>query len=172
MVLLPLNGGVMRVASLLVVLAVARTAQSPDRPAVYTAEQAEAGRREVKANSFGACTDCHTTNLTGRNGDAGELPPLGSLKKDYQDLINNNGGFVPPLVGSKFLSRWAARNTKDLSKEFEERFSPPLTEQTRLNLIAYMLQTSGAVPGSQPLTMSTEVPIRSLVPAAPSVTTP
>src|SRR6185369_1184000 len=155
----------MRVASLLVILALARTAQSPNRPAVFTAEQAETGRREIQTNAFGACTSCHTTTLTGRNGEAGELPPLSSLSEDYQKLINGNGGIVPPLVGPKFLSRWAARSTKDLSKEFQERFSPPLAEQTRLNLIAYMLQTSGAVPGSQPLTMSTEVAIRSLVPA-------
>jgi hypothetical protein len=92
----------MRVASLLVILALTGAAQSPDRPAVYTTQQADAGR--IKVNSFGVCTDCHTTALTGRNGDPGELPPLSSLSEDNQKLINNYGGIVPPIAGPKFLS--------------------------------------------------------------------
>jgi hypothetical protein len=162
----------MRIASFLVILALTGAAQSPDRPAVYTTQQAEAGRREIKANSFGVCTDCHTTALTGRNGDPGELPPLSSLSEDNQKLINNYRGIVPPIAGPKFLSRWASRSTKDLNKEFQERFAPPLSEETRLNIIAYMLQTSGALPGSQPLTMSTDVGIRTLAPVSTSVTAP
>ena len=57
----------MRVASLLVILAAAfagvsttRAGQSTDLQAVYTPEQAEAGRLALKTNSFGACTNCHT----------------------------------------------------------------------------------------------------------------
>lgn len=158
----------MRVASLLVILAVVggvsttRAGQATDRPAVYTLEQAESGRLALRANSFGACTDCHTTALTGRNGAVGELPSVSSLSEDYQKTINVYGK-VPALVGPEFLKRWGARTTKDLSKEFQERFGD-LREETRLNLIAYILQANGALPGNQPLTVATEVQIRNLAP--------
>jgi hypothetical protein len=149
----------MRVASLLVILAVVFA----ERPAVYTPEQAEAGRLALRTNSFGACTDCHTAALTGRNGDVDkELPPVSSLSEDYQKTISVYGK-IPALVGPEFRKRWAARTTKDLSKEFEGRFGG-LTEETRLNLIAYILQANGALPGMQPLTVTTDVPIRELAP--------
>jgi hypothetical protein len=156
----------MRIASLLVILAVVfvgvsttRAGQATDG-AVYTPEQAEAGRLALKTNSFGACTDCHTTALTGRNGDVGELPPLTSLSEDYQKTINVYRK-VPALVGPEFLKRWGARTTKDLSKEFQERFGD-LSEETRLNLIAYILQANGALSGTRPLTVATEVQIGNL----------
>jgi hypothetical protein len=162
----------MRVASLLVIVAVVfagvsptRAGQATDWPAVYTPEQAEAGRLALKTNSFGACTDCHTAALTGRNGDAGELPSVSSLSEDYQKTISVYGK-VPALVGPEFLKRWATRTTKDLSKEFQERFGG-LREETRLNLIAYILQANGALPGTQPLTVATEVQIRNLAPIDP-----
>ncbi len=160
----------MRVASLLVILGVVfagvssiRAGQATDWPAVYTLEQAEAGRRALTTNSFGACTDCHTTPLTGRSGDAGELPSVSSLPENYQQTISVYGGKIPALVGPEFLKRWATRTTKDLSNEFQGRFGD-LREETRLNLIAYILQASGALPGTQPLTVATDVRIRNLVP--------
>jgi hypothetical protein len=160
----------MRVASLLVILAVVfvgvsttRAGQQADRPAVYTPEQAEAGRLALKTNSFGACTDCHSAALTGRNGDVGELPSVSSLSEDYQKTINTYGGKIPALVGPEFRKRWAARTTKDLTWEFQGRFGG-LSEETRLNLIAYILQGNGALPGKQPLTVATDVPIRNLAP--------
>lgn len=142
--------------------------QAPERPAVYTAAQAAAGRIELQQNSFGACTACHTTALTGRKGDIDELPPLSSLPANYQQLIRGNGGKVPAFVGPQFMARWAARTTKDLSTEFQIRFAPPaanLSEETRLNLIAYILQANGALPGTQPLTMATDVEIGALIPS-------
>lgn len=155
----------MRVASLLVILAIAIAGVQADRPAVYTSEQAEAGRLALKTNSFGACTDCHTSALTGRNGDPGELPSVSSLSQDYQKTIAPYRK-IPALVGPEFRSRWATRTTKDLSREFRERFGN-LSEETRLNLIAYILQANGALPGAQPLTMATDVPIRNLAPIEP-----
>ena len=162
---------------LLVILAVvfvggvsALVGQAPDRPVAYAAEQAAAGRIEIEKNSFGACTDCHTKTLAGRNGDAAELPPISSLPADYQKLISGNGGKVPDLVGPKFMTRWSGRRTKDLIAEFQVRFAPPasrLSEETRLNLIAYILQANGALPGAQPLTMATDVEIRTLFPIGP-----
>ena len=144
--------------------------RAPGRPAVYTAEQAAAGLVELEKNTFGACTDCHTTSLTGREGDVAELPPVDSLPGEYQNLINGNGGKVPALVGPTFVMRWAGRTTKNLNTEFFERFGPRtahLSEETRLNLIAYILKANGALPGPQPLTMTTDVEIRTVLPAGP-----
>jgi hypothetical protein len=66
-------------------------------------------------------------------------------------------------VGPEFLKRWATRTTKDLSYEFQGRFGN-LSEETRLNLIAYILQANGALPGTKPLTVATDVQIRALAP--------
>jgi hypothetical protein len=152
----------MRVLSLLVILPLAFAGQTTDRPSVYTPEQAEAGRLALKTNSFGACTDCHTTSLAGRNGAPGELPALSSLSEDYQKTINVYRK-VPALVGPEFLKRWSTRSTKDLTVEFRERFGE-VNEETRLSLIAYILKANGALPGTQPLTATTDVPIRNLAP--------
>jgi hypothetical protein len=128
--------------------------------AVYTAAQATAGRIELQKNSFGDCRSCHATALTGRTGDAAELPALSSLPPDYQTLIRGTGGWVPGFVGPEFLTRWASRTTRDFSEELAKRFSPPsgqLSEETRLNILAYILQANGALPGTEPLTMATDV---------------
>ena len=156
----------MRVAFLLVTMVTVLFGQATERPAVYTVAQAEEGRRELQNNSFGNCTVCHTNSLTGRkgNGDANELPPLSSLPEDSRKLVIGNGGKVPALVGPTFISRWSSRTTKDLFKEFQDRFAGPLSEQTRLNIMAYLLQTSGALPGPEPLTATTSVQIGTLVP--------
>ena len=139
---------------------------APGRPSVFTAEQAASGKIEIQKNAFGACTDCHTTALTGRKGAPGELPPLASLREDYRTLIKNNGGIVPPFIGPEFMAKWGPRTTQDLIKEFEDRFAPPgsdMSPETRLNLIAYILQANGAPAGSQPLTMATDVRLGSII---------
>jgi cytochrome c553 len=135
--------------------------ESKDVPRVYTAEQAIAGEREVQNNTFGRCSDCHANGLAGRNGDPDELPPLSSLPEATQTLVRN-GGKVPQLAGKKFVQRWATRSTKDLSAEMRRRFAGPLSEETQLNIMAYILQLNGALPGSQPLTQSTDVAINRL----------
>src|SRR4051812_33721992 len=104
------------------VVALALSGSAAEPPTAYTAAQAAAGKAEIQQNSFGACTDCHTNALTGRKGDAGELPALTSLTADYQALIKGNGGRVPPLAGAEFVTRWARRSTKDLTAEFLDRF--------------------------------------------------
>ena len=139
-------------------------AQQPaDRPRVYTAEQAAAGQRELADNKFGTCSDCHATSLGGRFGDKGETPELSSLPDNLQTTIRNNGGRVPQLAGPKFLARWGARSTKDFSWEMMSRFSGPLSEETQLNIMAYILQLNGALPGPQPLTRETDIEIGRLV---------
>jgi len=143
--------------------------QAPRPLTVYTAAQAAAGRIELQRNSFGDCTSCHATALTGRTGDAAELPALSSLPPDYQKLIRGTGGWVPGFVGPEFRARWASRTTKDFSEELTKRFTPPsgqLSEETRLNLFAYILQANGAVPGTEPLTMATDVSIGTAIGSA------
>jgi hypothetical protein len=147
----------MRLVLMLMVLAF----QTAEQPGVFTTQQAEKGRAEILKNSFGTCSDCHTTALTGRTGEPGELPELSSLKEDARNTINVYRT-VPALVGTKFLARWSDRSTKDLTQEFQGRFNGPLSEETRLDIIAYLLQLSGAKPGAQPLTMTTDVKIGSL----------
>jgi hypothetical protein len=135
--------------------------ESNDMPRVYTAEQATAGEREVQNNMFGRCSDCHANGLAGRNGDPDELPPLSTIPEVTQTLVRN-GGKVPQLAGPKFMQRWATRSTKDLSADMRRRFTGPLSEESQLNIMAYILQLNGALPGSQPLTKSTDVPMNQL----------
>jgi hypothetical protein len=134
-----------------------------ERPRVFTEDQAEAGRKELAVNAFGACADCHTTRLTGRNGDPGEVPELSSIDEGPRQTVVNMGGKVPALAGPKFATRWSARSTKDLSFNFQQRFSSDLSEETRLNIIAYILQLNGALSGTQRLTASTDVEIGKLI---------
>ena len=135
--------------------------QTAVRQSAFSVKQAETGRLEIQQNSFGDCTSCHTSTLTGRSGSPDELPPLNTLKKDDQELILRYGGRVPALAGPSFRTRWATRSTKDLTEEFLGRFGK-VSEETRLNIIAYILQENGAASGTQPLTMSTDVAIRQL----------
>jgi hypothetical protein len=137
--------------------------QSTDRPRVFTAEQATAGQRELQENKFGACSDCHAKSLTGRSGDKDETPELNSLPENLQTTIRNYGGRVPQLAGPKFITRWGARSTKDFSREMMNRFTGPLDKETQLNIMAYILQLNGALPGPQPLTRSTDVEIGRLL---------
>jgi cytochrome c553 len=143
----------------------ALSAQLPVPSRVFTAAQADAGRVELQNNAFGACSDCHTTTLTGRKGDADELPALSSLPDGIQKSIRSYGGRVPPLAGANFVARWGARSTKALSADMLRRFAN-LSEQTRLDIMAYILQLNGALPGAEPLTAATDVEIRSLTSAA------
>ena len=129
---------------------------------VYTAEQAAAGEQAVQNNAFGRCSDCHANGLAGRNGDPNELPPLSSLSESTQTLIRNVGK-VPQLRGPEFMKRWGTRSTKALSAEMRGRFAGPLSEETRLNIMAYILRLNGALPGTQPLTESTDVLIHRIV---------
>jgi cytochrome c1 len=141
--------------------------QAASAASAFTAVQADAGRAAIEHNKFGACSDCHTSRLTGRTGGADELPPLDSLSAATQKMIRDQyHGRVPALVGPTFVARWAARTTKDLNHDFERRFADTLSEETRLNIVAYLLQANGSTPGSEPLTMATSVGIGSLVAAS------
>src|ERR1700687_432979 len=104
--------------------------------APFTADQAAAGRAAYQAH----CASCHLASLAGRNE-------------------------ALPLAGSNFMNTWGARSTRDLLAHI--RTMPPgsagsLGQQTYLEIAAFILETNGAVAGSQPLTSGTDITIRSI----------
>ncbi len=141
-------------------------------PAVFTAAQAAAGRTAY----LSTCAKCHLDTLAGRTGDASELPPISSLPKVMQDVIKGARGNIPPLAGVDFMARWSAHTTKELAVRIRDAvggFRPEgATEDTYLDLAAYILQANGAQSGTPAFTKDTALEIRSVVkgiasPAAP-----
>jgi cytochrome c1 len=152
--------------ALLILAGVSGIAGQAGRTAVYTAEQAARGKVSERDNAmaagkgFGACSDCHGEGLTGRVGDPDERPAVASLKPGVQAEIAKNGGRIPDLVGPRFRARWANRSVKDLTVNFKDRFG--LSEETRLDILAYILSENGYRAGRESLTMATDVPMRLL----------
>lgn len=137
------------------------TAQRP-APAVFTAAQAEAGRVAYE----NTCGKCHTPSLLGRKGEPGELPPVGSLSKEYQDFIGPHG-FVPPLAGKTFIERWGSKTAGQLISRFQETVDSFGLEgsdkEFTVNITAYILLVNGAKAGTQPLHRSTEAVVREII---------
>ena len=111
--------------------------QPPLATGPYTAAQADAGRTAYQTN----CAGCHGPDLGGRN-DAAQL------------------------AGSLFMGSWGGRTTSDLLG-FMQGSMPPgnpggLGEATYLNIAAFILDSNGARPGTQPLTTAANVGIRSI----------
>jgi hypothetical protein len=136
----------------------ALTAQETTPPAVFTAAQAAAGKVEYQND----CHNCHADKLTGRVGDPGELPLVNSLDAGAQKMIQGYGGNVPALAGPRFLARWGAKTTKDLSARIMEA-SGPANEPRYLNITAYVLEFNGVRPGAQPLTKDTALQVQSVL---------
>jgi mono/diheme cytochrome c family protein len=137
--------------------------QTGEPPTVYTAAQAAAGRSGYEET----CGKCHTPSLGGRKGDPSELPALSTLPADWQKVVQDAGGRVPPLAGADFMAIWGSRTTKDLSKRINEAtlggFPPKgANAETALDIAAYVLQANGARAGTQPLTAETAVPVQSV----------
>ena len=155
-------------SAIVMLVGVSVIAGQADRPAVFTDEQAARGKVAMSTNAlasrenFGACSDCHADGLGGRTGSPGEQPAVGSLKPKVRATIAEFGGRVPDLVGPAFRARWANRSVKELSANFKDRFAPHLSDETRLDILAYVLSENGFRSGDEPLTMSTDVPIHLL----------
>lgn len=138
--------------------------QQRTTPTIFTSAQADAG----KAAYENSCGKCHTHTLLGRKGEAGELPPVKSLSTPYQKVVGNPNR-VPPLAGQVFLSRWGQKTAAELIARFQVTASDPffqfenMTDDTVVNITAYVLQVNGAKPGSQPLTRATATVVNSLV---------
>ncbi len=109
------------------------TAGQTPGPSVYTAAQATAGQASYQAN----CASCHLPNLEGQNE-------------------------APPLAGPNFMTTWRGRTTKDLL-DYMQASMPPglpsLAEAEYVNITAFILQSNGATPGTQPLVASAATPI-------------
>jgi len=117
-------------------LALVTAGQAP-AAAPFTAGQAATGRTAYDAT----CAGCHGADLAG----------------------------PPPLAGTAFRGGWGSRTTRDLLTAVQSM--PPeqpggLPEATYLSIVAYILQSNGATPGTQALTTATTVPIGSFLNAA------
>ena len=117
-------------------LALVTAGQAP-AAAPFTADQASAGRTAYATT----CAGCHGADLAG----------------------------PPPLAGTAFRGGWGSRTTRDLLSAVQSM--PPeqpggLPEATYLSIVAYILQSNGATPGTQALTTATTVPIGSFLNAA------
>ena len=134
-----------RVAPALVLMAVgiANLSGQPPPAAVFTADQAAAGRTAYQAN----CASCHLADLGGRNE-------------------------APPLAGVNFLNTWRNRTARDLF-EYVQSTMPPqaasLPSDQYLSIVAFILQSNGASAGAQPFTGSVAVRIGTLSPGSGSV---
>lgn len=145
---------------------------APSLPAVFTAAQAMEGQTAY----LSTCAKCHLETLLGRTGDARELPPIASLPKGMQEVIQSAGGQIPPLAGARFMSRWNAQTTSALSLRIRDAvggFRPEgATAETYLHLTAYILQANGARAGATVLTKDTAVEIRWVMTGVTSPQTP
>lgn len=100
---------------------------------VYTTEQAERG----KTAYLSPCGLCHGRRLDGAPDDADMRP-------------------APPLARAKFIRNWNGRSLATLF-EYARATMPQsnpgyMDEQSYVDIIAYMLSTTGAPPGEDELT--------------------
>ena len=98
--------------------------QQPAATAVYTAEQAAAGRDAYQAS----CAACHLNDLRGRNE-------------------------APALAGPNFMSAWGRRSTRELFELMSSTMPPGranLPAEQYASILAYLLQSNGAAAGTQP----------------------
>src|SRR5262249_51225292 len=93
------------------------TAQQPPA-AVFTADQAAAGRASYEAS----CAGCHMPDLAGRNE-------------------------APPLAGGTFMNAWRTRTTKDLFDYMSSTMPPnqaSLAPDQYAAIVSFILQANGA----------------------------
>jgi alcohol dehydrogenase (cytochrome c) len=113
--------------------------------AVYTAEQASAGRTAYQAS----CAPCHQVDLSGRNE-------------------------APQLAGANFLSTWRTRTTRDLFEYIQGTMppnGPSLSPDQYRAITAFILQSNGAPPGQEAFSGTVAAPLGSLGPGGGVVTT-
>jgi alcohol dehydrogenase (cytochrome c) len=112
-------------------------AQAPEnQQALYTAEQATAGRAAYQAN----CASCHAPDLSGREG--------------------------PQLAGGNFIRQWGDRSAGDLIGFMRATMPPgvsgSLPDQTYVNLAAFILDANSARPSGRPLTAEAGFSVKSV----------
>ncbi len=132
--------------------------QETPRPAVFTSGQAEAGRTAYEKS----CGQCHTYTLRGRKGEAGELPPLESLPAPYLKFIGP-AKRVPPLMGSDFARKYSPKTMAQMFSLFRGAADTTpvaelhMSDDTMVNITAYILQMNGGSPGNEALTKTSTV---------------
>jgi alcohol dehydrogenase (cytochrome c) len=118
-------------AALLACSVLLATCHQPSTPGPFTAEQANAGRAAYQTN----CAGCHGADLMG----------------------------YPALAGSAFIGGWATRSTRDLFSLTQTTMPTDtpgaLPVDTYANIVAFILQSNGLTPGTQPLTAATSAVI-------------
>jgi hypothetical protein len=88
-------------------------------------------------------------------------------------------GLVPPLAGADFIDRWGSSTTAELTERINQAVgafppegtnipvpghAPAENDPTSVNITAWVLQVNGARPGTVPLTKTTAIVVRSIVP--------
>ena len=105
---------------------------------LFTARQATAGKGAFAKH----CASCHQSDLSG----------------DTE---------IPALAGKAFIAMWGSRSTKALF-DYMSAAMPygraPLSEEAYTSILAYILQSNGAVAGESELSASTAAQIGSLMP--------
>jgi alcohol dehydrogenase (cytochrome c) len=111
--------------------------QAPQRPAIYTAAQAQSGRAIYIQN----CSACHGLDFGG-TGDS------------------------PALAGGTFMLKWGPKMVSELFGVSLERMPPTnpgsLGEGAALNVTAFILQRNGAPAGPQALTAGATTLLRTI----------
>ena len=117
--------------------AYAAAQQQQQAPAVFTAQQAAAGKTVYTQQ----CAGCHRDNLAG----AAEAPPLG---------------------GKGFVNAWGSRTTADFYKFIAVSMPvgapASLSEAQYTNVVAYLLAANGAKAGAKPFNKNVSVRISSI----------
>jgi len=150
--------------ALLGAMAVTIAGQQRPVPAVFTSQQADAGRTAYE----NSCGRCHTVTLGGRQGNAGELPPLESLPAPFLKFIGP-AKRVPPLMGSGFVAKYRQKTTADLFTLFRGAADTTpvadlhMSDDTLVNITAYILRMNGAKSGDQALAKDTAATFASTV---------
>jgi hypothetical protein len=140
------------------------TGQQTPASAVFTGAQAEAGRAAYE----NSCGRCHTYTLLGRNGAEGELPPLTSLPEPFLKFIGPRK-HVPALIGKDFVMKYGQKTLAEMFTLFRGAAdTTPVSElhmsdDTLVDITAYILRSNGAKPGNQPLTAKTSALFNSVV---------
>jgi mono/diheme cytochrome c family protein len=140
------------------------TGQQPESPAVFTAAQADAGRTAYE----NSCGQCHTYSVLGRKGEEGELPPIASLPAPYQKFIGPRGR-VPALMGKAFVTKYGQKKVTEMFTLFRGAADTTpvaelhMSDDTLVNITAYILRKNGAKPGNQPLEKTTSTVFGSVV---------
>src|SRR5256712_6309247 len=125
------------VVAVIVAGVVSASGQQVVRSGSYTAEQFTAGRAAYLAN----CAACHMPDLKGSNE-------------------------ALPLAGPDFMNTWRSRTTRDLFNRISTSMPPgklgSVGGQDVVAIVAFILQSNGATPGTKALTAATAMGIGEL----------